>query len=55
MNSSYILALGIVLFIMATHQEPPLESAYDHSVSPELSSYLHGPGKNEFITEYGLE
>jgi hypothetical protein len=36
---------------------PPVATptAYNHAISPELQSYINGPGKGVFINEGGLE
>ena len=46
------VAIMLVLFFDRT---PATNTAYDHAVSPELHSYLQGPGKGVYLNEGGLE
>jgi hypothetical protein len=41
----------VILDIPVGHED----TAYSHAVSPELQSYIDGPGNGVFVNEGGLE
>ena len=46
------LIFNMVIFEKPVGHE---DTAYNHAVSPELQSYIDGPGKGVFVNEGGIE
>ena len=46
-----------LIFTMVIFEIPvvPEDTAYNHAVSPELQSYIDGPGNGVFVNEGGIE
>jgi hypothetical protein len=48
------LTLTAILYT-SFFQAPEVDHAYNHTVSPEMRAYIHGPGKDKFMTNWDVE